>query len=182
MLNNTHTCASRTVDNENRSASARVVADMLAHKLEALGNNYKPAHVMEDMHKDFGIRLTYVQAYNAHELMITKIRGSLTESYNVLPSYLYMLKQSNTGTYVDFQTDSLGRFNTCFLALGACRRGFGFCRPILCINAAHLKTRFQGQLFVAVAVDAGDHIFPVAFGVGETECNDVSTLLDFIHL
>ena len=48
----------------------------------------------------------------------------------------------------------------------------GGCRPIIGLDGCHLKERFGGQILSAIARDANDNIFPVAFAVVEQENKD----------
>ena len=43
----------------------------------------------------------------------------------------------------------------------------GGCRPIIGLDGCHLKGRFGGQILSAIARDANDNIFLVAFAVVE---------------
>ena len=45
-------------------------------------------------------------------------------------------------------------------------------RPIMGLDGCHLKGRFRGQILSAIARDANDNIFPVAFAVVEQENKD----------
>lgn len=45
-------------------------------------------------------------------------------------------------------------------------------RRVLIIDAAHLKGRFLGAMFLAVAMDGNNNIVPIAFGVGRSETTD----------
>ena len=48
----------------------------------------------------------------------------------------------------------------------------GGCRPIIGLDGCHLKGRFGRQILSAIARDANDNIFPVAFAVVEQENKD----------
>jgi hypothetical protein len=53
----------------------------------------------------------------------------------------------------------------------ACKRGFlAGCRPFICLDGCHIKTRYKGQLLTAVGIDPNDCIYPIAFGLVEVEC------------
>ncbi|GJT07776.1 transposase, MuDR, MULE transposase domain protein [Tanacetum coccineum] len=58
-----------------------------------------------------------------------------------------------------------------FIAIGASIRTFlNYLRPVLMIDAAHLKGIYKGTNLVAVAMDGNNQIVPIAFGIckGET--------------
>ncbi|XP_022013727.1 uncharacterized protein LOC110913190 [Helianthus annuus] len=57
-----------------------------------------------------------------------------------------------------------------FVALGAAIRSFMFnLRPVVIIDAAHLKGEFKGTLFLAVGMDGNNQILPLAYGIGKSE-------------
>ncbi|XP_017985321.1 PREDICTED: uncharacterized protein LOC108663931 [Theobroma cacao] len=45
-------------------------------------------------------------------------------------------------------------------------------RPMVTIDATHLKGRFKGVLFVVVCKDANECVYPVVFGIGHVEDED----------
>ena len=64
-------------------------------------------------------------------------------------------------------------FRRIFVCFEACRRGFlEDCRPYLAIDATFLTGRFKGQLVAACVVDGHNFVFPVAYGVLETESQE----------
>lgn len=59
------------------------------------------------------------------------------------------------------------------------------CRPMIGLDACHLKGPFQGQLMHAVARDENNHMYPLAMAVVEAETKDswtwfLDNLLDVI--
>ena len=45
-------------------------------------------------------------------------------------------------------------------------------RPIIGLDACHLKTKLEGQLIVAIARDPNEKYFPLAVAVVESETKD----------
>ncbi|XP_062114565.1 uncharacterized protein LOC133825667 [Humulus lupulus] len=82
-----------------------------------------------------------------------------------------MLQQKNPGTLTDFVTEE-DRFKCYFFSLGVSRRGFRTCLPVLCVDGTFLKTKYGGQMLCAVALDANNHLYPVAFGIVDSENHD----------
>ncbi|XP_062088691.1 uncharacterized protein LOC133795251 [Humulus lupulus] len=82
-----------------------------------------------------------------------------------------MLQQKNHETLTDFVTEE-DRFKYCFFSLGVSRRGFRTCRPVLCVDDTFLKTKYSGQMLCAVTLDVNNHLYPVAFGILDSENHD----------
>ncbi|GJU39632.1 transposase, MuDR, MULE transposase domain protein [Tanacetum coccineum] len=107
---------------------------------------------------------------NFKEYGLEKIRGSPYESFEMLPYYLHNLERKNKGTVTRIKIDE-GVFEMLFIALGASIRTFvNHLRPLLIIDAAHLKGQYKGTNLVAVGMDGNNQIVPIAFGIckGET--------------
>uniref|UniRef100_A0A453QI27 MULE transposase domain-containing protein n=1 Tax=Aegilops tauschii subsp. strangulata TaxID=200361 RepID=A0A453QI27_AEGTS len=61
-------------------------------------------------------------------------------------------------------------FSTLYWSYDASKRGFlKACRPIIFLDGCHIKTRYKGNLLIAVGIDPNDCIFPIAFGLCEVE-------------
>ena len=57
-----------------------------------------------------------------------------------------------------------------FVAYGASLNGFILgCRKILFIDGAHLSGPYEGTILLAIALDADDHLFAVAYAVVSAE-------------
>ncbi|KAK9985652.1 hypothetical protein SO802_030603, partial [Lithocarpus litseifolius] len=55
----------------------------------------------------------------------------------------------------------------------ACKTGFlEECRPIISLDACHLRGFLKGQLLAAVGIDRNDGMYPIAFAVCESETKD----------
>ncbi|KAM6595991.1 hypothetical protein CsatA_006515 [Cannabis sativa] len=119
------------------------------------------------MFDEYGIKMSYEKAWRCREKAVMYKRGTPAESYTKLYGYFYMLEQKNPGTITDIVSKD-NRFKYCFWSLDACRKGFKFCRPVISIDGTFLKTKYGGTLLVAVAYDANNQLFPVAFAIVDT--------------
>lgn len=91
-----------------------------------------------------------------------------------------MLEKLNPGSIVDIQTCD-GSFQYCYFSLNASARAFRACRPVIVIDATHLKGKYKGVMFVASTKDSNEQIVPLAFGVGDKE-NDSSWSWFLLHV
>ncbi|GJX24098.1 hypothetical protein Tco_0228543 [Tanacetum coccineum] len=74
-------------------------------------------------------------------------------------------ERKNQGTVTRIKTYDKGVFEMLFIALGASiRMFFNYLRPLLIIDATHLKGEYKGTNLVAVGMDVNNQIVPVAFG------------------
>lgn len=107
--------------------------------------------------------------------------ASLEKGYEDLPSYLYMVRRANPGTVTRLQIDVEGRFKYVFVAFGASVSGLSFMRKVVVVDGTFLHGKYKGTLLTALAQDGNFQIFPIAFGVVDTE-NDESWQWFFTQL
>ena len=63
-------------------------------------------------------------------------------------------------------------FNCAFSAFGPCIEGFKYCRLVISIDATHLYGKYKGKLLIAMATDANNEVYPLAFAVVESESKE----------
>ncbi|KAK3220197.1 hypothetical protein Dsin_014167 [Dipteronia sinensis] len=82
----------------------------------------------------------------------TLVAEENTKTFQLLPSFGYVLEQQNPGTITDLQCADDGKFMYFFMALEASLRGFQrFMRHVIAVYGTHLKGRFGGTMLVATA-------------------------------
>jgi hypothetical protein len=99
-----------------------------------------------------------------------QIMGDEAKQYNMLWNYAHELRKSNpqSSFYLNFDGNL---FKSLYVSLGACKRGFlASCRPLICLDGCHLKTKYGGIMLTTVGIDPNDCIYPIAYGVVEVEC------------
>ena len=83
-------------------------------------------------------------------------------------------KDSDPNTQVSFWSineDISGTiiFKYVFWAFAPSIAGFAHCRPIISIDETHLYGKYKGMLLIAMATNANNEIFPLAFAVVDDE-------------
>ena len=105
----------------------------------------------------------------AKRLVKKVIEGDELEQYNSMWDYANEFKKSNPGSTF-FLGVHHGRFSSCYFSLDACKRGYlQACRPVICLDGCHLKTKYGGVMITAIGMDPNDCIYPIAFAVVEVE-------------
>ncbi|XP_052172298.1 uncharacterized protein LOC127788228 [Diospyros lotus] len=171
---NTHSCSSSIMCRDHCQAKSRIIGSYIKSSFDDVKRIYKPKNIVHDIRKDFGVNISYEKAWRSREKALDMIRGGAEESFQLLPSYLYMLKLNNPGTIAEFESDSRNRFKYLFMAIGACLAGFrSKMRPVIAVDACFLKGKYLGSLFVATCKDGNNHVYPIVWGVGDSE-NDAS--------
>ncbi|GJX06077.1 FAR1-related sequence 10 [Tanacetum coccineum] len=105
------------------------------------------------------------------------LRGDVKEQYSLLRDYANEVQRCNPDTTV--KIDVYGKedlekttrmFRRIYVCLGALKRGFkegG--RELLGLDGAFMRGKYPGQMLTAVGVDANNGIYPVAYGIVESE-------------
>ncbi|RYR12873.1 hypothetical protein Ahy_B04g070174 [Arachis hypogaea] len=169
-----HTCPR---SNRSRSVTCKWVSEELIGKIRICPNlSQKDAR---DMFKvEFDICVGERMMFRAMEKAKDVIEGTEREQYLMLRTYLNELRKANPGSSCHMgttpQPEGLPKFRSLYICLDACKRGFKQgCRPFICLDGAFLKGYFGGQLLTAVAQDANNHLFPVAYGVVDAETKKI---------
>ncbi|XP_021802017.1 uncharacterized protein LOC110746108, partial [Prunus avium] len=128
--------------------------------------------VLESYH----VRVSKTQVYRAKKLAKAQIEGNYIQQYARLWDYAEQLKKTNKGSTVKIKCDMVGGeaiFQRIYVCLAACKRGFlEGCRPVIGVDACHLKGPYSGQILTAVGVDGNNGLFPIAYAVAEIENKD----------
>lgn len=105
----------------------------------------------------------------ARAMAVKTVHGDEVEQFKKLWAYGHELRRSNPGSSLYINLND-GIFSTLYMSLDACKRGFLIgCRPVICLDGCHIKTKFGGILLTAVGIDPNDCIFPIAMAVVEVE-------------
>ena len=117
------------------------------------------------------------KAFRAKAKAQVQLRGDATVQYSILRDYVIELQRCNPGTtvkvdvYGEEDPDSPTRmFRRIYVCLGSLKKGFqAGGRDLLGLDGAFMRKPYVGQLLTAVGVDANNGIYPVAYGIVESE-------------
>ncbi|XP_070040037.1 protein FAR1-RELATED SEQUENCE 4-like [Nicotiana tomentosiformis] len=144
-----HDCSVNTMKADQRHATSKLISVYIIENLRDPRFEVTPAFVMAEMQKLHGLDIGYHKAWRAIQRASGLIRGTPEENYELLSSYLYMMKSKNPGTYTNIKIDDNNRFLYMFYAYGSSIDGWN-----------HFSK------------DANNQIFSLAFGIAESENNN----------
>ncbi|XP_030936662.1 uncharacterized protein LOC115961901 [Quercus lobata] len=169
-----HTCIRTRVRNDSRMMSCKFIADDILKKLYK--DHTTPIKHLRSMieSKYEGKKPSYYKIWDAKQKAIGKMFGNWEESYQRLQKLLMAYIDQDPTTQVFYRTTSTGEDDTVFLnyvfwSFGPSIDGFKYCKPVISIDGTHLYGKYQGKLLVAMATDANNKIFPLAFAIVDSE-------------
>ncbi|XP_070007664.1 uncharacterized protein [Nicotiana sylvestris] len=167
-----HDCSVNTMKAYQRHETSKLISGYIIDNLRDPRFEVTPIFVMAEMEKLHGLDIGYHKAWRAIQLASALIRGTPEENYELLSSYLYMMRTKNPGTYTNIKIDDNNRFLYMFYAYRSSISGWNHCRPVIAVDVTFLKSKFCGVLMISVSKDANNQIFPLAFGITESENNN----------
>ena len=169
-----HSCSPSSRNHSVRTVSSKSVGSLIMHKYESVKEGPKPNDIIQFMRDDHGVEISYSLAWDAREYAVNAVRGIPEKGYEKIPKYLQMMKEANPGTHTFYETDTDGRFKFLFISYGQSIRGFyAGIRKVIVVDGTFLKSKYKGVLLVATTLDGNSNLYPIAFGVVDSE-NDRS--------
>ncbi|XP_008463110.2 uncharacterized protein LOC103501336 [Cucumis melo] len=159
---------------DHRQATFNVIKDLIKNKISLAGSKLStPKNIVHFICDEHGLSISYQKAWRACKVALDDIRGSLEDSYKMLPRFAYILELNNLGSVVEYKVDADDRFLYFFMALSASISGWQHCCLVIFIDGTSLKNKYGGTLLSASTLDANYQIFPLAFCVVDSK-NDSS--------
>ncbi|KAH7861366.1 hypothetical protein Vadar_025217 [Vaccinium darrowii] len=124
------------------------------------------------------INVSKHKVYRAKRKALELIEGDHSQQYLRLWDYCEMVRMQNPSSVAKLKVERpwVGHgpiFQRMFICYDACVKGFlAGCKPLIGLDACFLKGPFGGQLMHAVAKDANNQMFPLAFAIVEAETKD----------
>ncbi|XP_047270495.1 uncharacterized protein LOC124899601 [Capsicum annuum] len=128
-----------------------------------------------------GMDLTYIMCWRAKEQALEDLRGKPAASYGKLPAYMHVLNTCYPGSHIRMKKNEENEFLYIFIALTTFIQGFEHCRPVIVVDASHLRGLYNEIFVAACTMDGAEHIFPLAYDVLDPE-NDTSWTWFFENL
>lgn len=140
----------------NSSITKALVKDCVIEQVR-LNPNKKPSDIVKDFKSDYGLNISYDQAYAGKLECVKELFGDDSKSYTDLMWFVDAVKRTNPGSVADLVTDPVtNQFKSLFLSFAASIYGFQFCRAVLFLDGTFLTGGFRGCLMAATGKDANN--------------------------
>ncbi|XP_010467137.1 PREDICTED: uncharacterized protein LOC104747237 [Camelina sativa] len=167
---NVHTCSIVNRVAHRRRCTSKYIGMLFVDRV-GIVDSVVPQHIKYSMRTMFGMTLDYTNSYRALQYASEYVRGNAESGYAKLPYCLRKIEQSNPGSVVDLVVDDEHRFKYLFLSFDVSIHGFNYVRRVIVVDGTHLTGKYEGVLLVACAHDGNFQIFPLAFGIVDSECD-----------
>ncbi|XP_058181180.1 uncharacterized protein LOC131299611 [Rhododendron vialii] len=132
--------------------------------------NFLPKSICKDFELAFHTPLTYSQGWRTKEHAHELISGPVSKTYHLVPWMCQRLIKSIPNTKAVWSSSEDGKFKQLFVAFGCSITGFlAGCRPMLFIDACLLTGPYRGSCLFAIAYDANDQLYPLAYASVSSE-------------
>ncbi|XP_015576050.1 uncharacterized protein LOC107261433 [Ricinus communis] len=162
-----HSC---TKEHYNRHVNAKYIAMKYVERFR-VDPSWAIQCIIQTVKEDMAVDVSRLKAWRARNIALKFIDGDEREQLGRLHDYKLELLRSNPGstTVLHLEEQVFKGLYVCFATL---KDGFKYCRPLISIDGCWLKGIYGGQLLTAVAIDANNCIYPVAWAVVQKENKD----------
>ncbi|KAL0928804.1 hypothetical protein M5K25_000727 [Dendrobium thyrsiflorum] len=166
-----HTCTNPILQAGHRQCNSQFISFFIIPTIRKQ-MDIKPREIIGRVEAKFNIKVSYMKAWDSRRKAIKSVFGSWEESYRSLNLFMEAIVAAMPGTVYKIQSSSTQRFQRLFWAFGPSINGWKYCRPVLSLDGTFLLGKYRGTLLIAVGLDANNGLFPLAFGIVESECNE----------
>ncbi|KAG7579067.1 Zinc finger PMZ-type [Arabidopsis thaliana x Arabidopsis arenosa] len=147
-----HTCSVDARGDFHKQASTAVIGKLMRTKYIGVGRGPRANELRRMLRQEFSLNVSYWKAWRAREIAMDNAMGSAMGSYALIQPYFKLLLETNPNSLVAMETEKdnsgVERFKYLFFALHACVQG---------------------------AQDANFQVFPIAFGIVNSENDEAWT-------
>ena len=126
-----------------------------------------------------GYTSTYMEDYRAIKEDDNRLAMDYEKAFQLIIPYLNSLCSQNPGTLAEYTTSDKA-ISSIFICPGMMNGNLRYVRPVVSLDAAHMKRRWGGTLFIASVLTGMDQIYPIAFSITKSNesCDTWTSFLE----
>jgi hypothetical protein len=156
--------------------------DMIVQVVRTKKDRPTPADVIKTAASRDGEVITYMPAYRS---LNNQSRAQLRQSsknFELLPGYLEAMKQLNPDSVIGYSHDSEKSIKHVHVFPRFMNAALKFVRPVISLDAAHLKSIYKGTMYVASVLSGTNEVYPIGFMIsaGNEDGETWTTMLNYL--
>ncbi|XP_048533812.1 uncharacterized protein LOC125512773 isoform X1 [Triticum urartu] len=170
-----HTCSSTKKKKKQKNASKAWVCEKVMDWVKE-DPSVRPMELRRRLHDKYKIKVQYTKVFRGKGLAMAKLFGNWDDSFDKLYAWKAEVEKRSPRSIVvidHMEYDQKKYFIRMFVGLKPLCDGFlAGCRPYLAIDSTHLTGKYRGQLATACAIDGHNWLYPVVYGVIDSETTE----------
>ncbi|KAI2492706.1 Protein FAR1-RELATED SEQUENCE [Fragilaria crotonensis] len=120
-----------------------------------------PADVVKTAATKSGVVVSYMTAYRALRFQTSSMRNASVKNFEMVIPFLEGLKKTNPGSVIGYTRDEEKRLVDLHVFPGIMNGLLKFVRPVVSLDATHLRSEHKGTLYIASVLSGCNDIFPM---------------------
>ena len=154
----------RAVDGRrHKKRRAHKLGDMIVKVRNTKKERPTPADVIKTAATQSGEVVSYIAAWRALQLESGSQSRVERKNFELIVPYIEQLKKENPGSVIGCQSDDDHHITDIYVFPGFMKDSLSFVRPVVSLDAAHVRSVHKGTLYVASILSGANKIYPIGF-------------------
>jgi hypothetical protein len=157
--------------------------NMIVQVVKTKNERPTPADVIKTAATHSGEIVPYMTAYRALHYECRAQSQTQIKNFELIVPYLEEMKKNNTGSVIGYRRDDDNCIADIYIFPGFMNVSLSFVRPVVSLDAAHLKSVHKGTLYVASVLSGANEVYPIGFMIssGNEDCETWTRMLGHLR-
>ena len=135
--------------------------DIVVKVLKTKDGDPTPSDVIKTAANECGIILPYMTAYRVITKDVGVGRRLTAKSFEQMTPYLEAMKKCNTMSVIGCTKSQINELVDVYFFPGFMNDALQFVRPVVSLDAAHLRSEYKGTLYTVSVLSGNNDVFPI---------------------